>query len=138
MAEELEDGWAEAFAHVFLGWAELVLGDHDLAARHLTLAVGTESLGPVRGTAIEALARLSLESDPRRAARLVGACAAVRESGGGTPPPWLKRRGQAVRAEAETVLGGAEAQRAWDEGRRMSTEQAIAYALEQITPAHHS
>jgi predicted ATPase/DNA-binding SARP family transcriptional activator len=138
MAEELEDRWAEAFAHVFLGWGELALDNHDLAANHLTLAVRIEALGPVRGTAIEALARLSLETDPRRAARLVGACAAVRENGGGTPPPWLKRRGQAVRAEAETILGAAEAQRAWDEGRRMSTAQAIAFALEHIAAAHSS
>ena len=138
MAEELDDGWAEAFAHLFLGWAELALDNHGLAAGHLALAVRTEALGPVRGTAIEALARLSLETDPRRGARLVGACAAVRENGGGVPPPWLKRRGQAVRAEAETVLGAAETQRAWDEGRRMSTEQAIAYALEHVAPAHRS
>jgi predicted ATPase len=41
MAEELEDGWAEAFAHMFLGWAELALDSHDLAAGHLALAVGT-------------------------------------------------------------------------------------------------
>ena len=138
MADELEDGWAQAFAHVFLGWAELMLDNHDLAAGHLAVAVRTEALGPVRGTAIEALARLSLATDPRRASRLVGACAAVRESGGGVPPPWLKRRGQAVRAEAERILGTTEAQRAWDEGRRMSTEQAIAYALASVAPAHGS
>jgi non-specific serine/threonine protein kinase len=138
MAEELEDGWAEAFVHVFLGWAELALDNHDLAAEHLTLAVRAEALGPVRGTAIEALARLSLETDPRRAACLVGASAAVRESGGGVPPAWLKRRGQAVRAEAETILGAPEAQRAWDEGRRMSTAQAIAFALEQAAGANGS
>jgi hypothetical protein len=57
----------------------------------------------------------------------------VRERGGGVPPPWLKRRGEQVRAEAEQVLGPGEAQQAWDEGRRMSTEQAIAYALDQNT-----
>jgi hypothetical protein len=55
----------------------------------------------------------------------------VRETGGGVPPPWLKRRGEAVQAEAERVLGRADAGQAWEEGRRMSTARAIAYALEQ-------
>jgi hypothetical protein len=47
------------------------------------------------------------------------------------PPPWLKRRGEAVQAEAEQVPGPAEARQAWEEGRRMSTDSAIAYALER-------
>jgi predicted ATPase/DNA-binding SARP family transcriptional activator len=134
IAQELEDVWAEGFTRTFLGWAELTLGNHDAAAAHLARAVSTPALGPIRGTGIEALARLSLADDPQRAARLVGACASVRERGGGVPPPWLKRRGERVRAEAEQVLGPAEAQQAWDEGRRMSTEQAIAYALNQDVP----
>ena len=131
IAQELEDVWGEGFARVFLGWVEIALGNNELAAAHLARVVSTPALGPVRGTAIEALARLSLERDPRRAACLVGACASVRESGGGVPPPWLKRRGEAVVAQAEHVLGPAEARRAWEEGRRMSPEQAIAYALHE-------
>jgi hypothetical protein len=109
----------------------MALGRRALAAAHLTRVVRTPALGPVRGTAIEGLARLAVERDPRRAARLVGACASVRESGGGAPPPWLRRRGEAVQTDAEQALGPAEARRAWEEGRRMSTEQAIAYALEE-------
>jgi hypothetical protein len=131
IAQELEDVWGEGFARVFLGWVEIALGNREQAAVHLAQVVATPALGPVRGTAIEGLARLALERDPRRAARLVGACASVRETGGGVPPPWLKRRGEAVQAEAERVLGRADAGQAWEEGRRMSTARAIAYALEQ-------
>jgi hypothetical protein len=131
IAQELEDVWGEGFVRVFSGWAEIVLGNQALAAAHFARVAGTPALGPVRGTAIEGLARLTLEQDPRRAARLLGACASVRESGGGVPPPWLRRRGDAVRAEAEQVLGATETQQAWEEGRRMSTERAIAYALER-------
>jgi non-specific serine/threonine protein kinase len=134
IAQELEDLWGEGFARVFLGWAEIALGNQELAAEHFTRVVRTPALGPVRGTAIEGLARLALEHDPRRAARLVGACASVRETGGGVPPPWLKRRGQAVAAEAEQVLGAVEARQAWEEGRRMSVAQAVAYALEVGIP----
>jgi hypothetical protein len=36
-----------------------------------------------------------------------------------------------VQAEAEQVLGAAAAQQAWEDGRRMSVDRAIAYALEQ-------
>jgi non-specific serine/threonine protein kinase len=130
MAQELKDPWGEGFAHVFLGSAEVFFGDAELAITHLDRAVRSQALGPIRGTAVEALARLALEQDPGRAVRLVGACAAIREAGGGRPPAWLKRRGQAVRAEAEQILGPDETQRIWEEGRSMSTEQAIAYALD--------
>jgi len=130
MAKELKDTWGEGFAHVFLGWAEVFFGDAELAVTHLDRAVRSKALGPIRGTAVEALATLVVEQDPERAVRLVGACAAIREAGGGVPPSWLKRRGQAVRAEAERILGPKEVQRIWEEGRRMSTGQAIAYALD--------
>ncbi|MBV9310347.1 MAG: hypothetical protein JOZ73_05920 [Solirubrobacterales bacterium] len=130
MAEELKDPWGAGFARAFLGWAEIILGNRELALTQLDRAVRSQALGPIRGTALEALARLALAHDPRRAVRLVGACAAVRDAGGGRPPIWLKRRGQAVRAEAEQILGVDEAQRIWEEGRRMSTDQAIAYALD--------
>ncbi len=130
MAEELNDPWGEGFAHVFLGSAEVFFGDPELAVTHLDRAVRSHALGPIRGTAVEAVARLAVEQDPERAVRLVGACAAIREAGGGRPPPWLKRRGQAVRAEAERILGPEEVQRIWEEGRGMRTEQAIAYALD--------
>jgi predicted ATPase/DNA-binding SARP family transcriptional activator len=128
IAEELDDAWGSGFVRALLGWSEIDLGNHELAAAYLRDAVRVAAIGPIRGTAIEGLARVWLEGDPRRAARLVGACASVRESGGGVPPGWLKRRGQAVRAEAERVLGPAEARRAWEQGRRMSVSEAVAYA----------
>ncbi len=121
IAQELKDPWGEGFARVFLGWAEIFFGNPERAVTHLDRAVRSQALGPIRGSAVEALARLVLEQDPRRAVRLIGACAAVREAGGGRPPAWLKRRGQAVRAEAEHILGADETQRIWEEGRRMST-----------------
>lgn len=128
IAEELDDAWGRGFVRALLGWSEIDLGNHELAAAYLRDAARVAGIGPIRGTAIEGLAKVWLESDPRRAARLVGACASVRESGGGVPPGWLKRRGQAVRADAERVLGPAEARQAWEEGRRMSTAEAVAYA----------
>jgi hypothetical protein len=131
IAEELDDAWGRGSARALLGWSEIDLGNHDLAGAYFRDAIRCAAIGPICGTAIEGLARVWLERDPRRAARLVGACASVRESGGGIPPGWLKRRGQAVHTEAERVIGPAEARHAWEQGRRMSTAEAVAYASEE-------
>jgi hypothetical protein len=130
LAQELHDGWGEGFARIFLGWAAIFAGEPAVAIEHLTKAVCTEALGPVRGTAMDAFARIALARDPHRAVRLLGACSSIRERGGGRPPAWLRRRGEAVRAEAEARIGEAEAEAAWLAGRLMSTDEAIAYALE--------
>lgn len=92
-----------------LGWTEIDLGDHEPAGAYFAGAVQIAAIGPIRGTAIDGLARLALDRDPGRAARLLGASVSVRESGGGVPPRWLKRRAEAVRVEADRVLGPAEA-----------------------------
>jgi hypothetical protein len=129
MAHELEDAWGEAFARIFLGWAAAEDGHGQLAARHFGVAVRTEALGPVRGTAFDGLAGLAVEHDGARAMSLLAAATALRERDGGRPPAWLRRRAQAIRARAETLLDADTARAAWDHGLRMSTEQAIVYAL---------
>jgi hypothetical protein len=130
MGRELEDRYGEGFARTFLGWAALYTGDHELAATHLRYGAATEALGPVRGTAIEALARLALErGDPARSMRLLAASAALRNRAGGRPPEWLKRRAADIRQRGERQLTASDADRAWQEGLAMSTEEAVAYAL---------
>ncbi len=129
MARELEDDWGEAFARIFLGLAELDAGNRELAASHLRGALLTEALGPIRGTAVDGLARLAADQDPRRALRLLAASVALRERDGGRPPAWLWRKAYATRAQAEPLLDPLDAQRAWDEGASMSTEETIAYAV---------
>ncbi len=132
MARELDDGWGEGFARIFLGLAELEAGNRQLAASHLRGALLTEALGPIRGTALDGLARLAVDEDPRRAMRLLAASAALRERDGGRPPAWLRRKAAATRAQAEPLLDPLEAERAWNEGIGMSTEETIAYALEPL------
>ena len=100
-----------------------------LATDHFHHAVRTDALGPVRGTALDGLAGLSVRDDPMRAMRLLGAATSLRERDGGQPPAWLRRRGAAIRVQAEAHLSGDAARQAWEHGRSMSTEQAIAYAL---------
>jgi hypothetical protein len=130
MARELKDDWGEAFARIFLGLAELAAGNRQLAATHLRGALLTEALGPIRGTALNGFAELAVSQDPRRAMRLLGAAAALRERDGGRPPAWLERKGAATRAQAEPQLGSRDAERAWNEGIIMGTEETLAYALE--------
>jgi predicted ATPase/DNA-binding SARP family transcriptional activator len=129
LAAELEDDWSEAFARTFLGWLNIDAGNHELAATYLRGALPTEALGPIRGTTLDAFASLAVQQDPRRAMRLLAASAALRERDGGRPPAWLRRRAAAIRAQAERRLDSLEAERAWDEGTIMTTEETVAYAL---------
>jgi hypothetical protein len=73
----------------------------------------------------------SLLADCERAARLFGAVAAVREANG-TPemPVWRDMYDRDLAAVQET-LGESWFAAVWAEGRAMSLEQAIAYALEE-------
>jgi hypothetical protein len=137
MARELEDDWGDAFARIFLGWAALERGEHDLAEGHLRFSVRTEALGPVRGRALDYLAKLALErGDPARAMRLLAASDVLRERSGGRPPKWLLRRSERIRRQAEQQLTPVDAEQAYDEGWAMTTEQAVTYALEGPAPNH--
>jgi predicted ATPase/DNA-binding SARP family transcriptional activator len=130
MACELEDDWGESFARTFLGWAALERGHHELAEEHLRCGVRTEALGPVRGRAMDYLAKLALErGDPIRAVRLLATSDALRERSGGRPPKWLLRRSERIRREAQGELTPLDAEQAYAEGLAMTTEQAVAYAL---------
>ncbi|MBV8942180.1 MAG: hypothetical protein JO240_10635, partial [Solirubrobacterales bacterium] len=131
IAREVQDDWGEGFARIFLGWAEIERGNREVAARHLQQALEIEALGPIRGTALDCFARLALEYDPRRTIRLLAAANALRDRGGGRPPAWIRRRAASMRARAEEQLHPRDAQRAWEEGSTMKTDQTIAYAIQE-------
>jgi class 3 adenylate cyclase len=91
-----------------------------------------------RGIAVflEGLAReAGVQGDARRAARLFGAAAALREALG-TPRPHAERGDyeEHVAATAEQ-LGPEQFAVAWVEGSCMTVEEAMAYALEQSLSA---
>jgi hypothetical protein len=82
---------------------------------------------------LDCLAGLAGVAEPVRAARLLGAAAALRDADQ-SQPVWARRR------EIERNLAAARAQlddatfaAAWAEGRAMTLEQAIAYGLEPDT-----
>jgi hypothetical protein len=131
LAQELDDRWGEGFSLFFLGLADLDAGDRGLATARFRGALMAEALGPIRAGPLEGLAALACERDPGRTLRLMGAATSLRERHGGRPPPpVIKRRAAAVRARAEQQLDQDMAEQAWNEGLRMTTDEAIGYALE--------
>jgi predicted ATPase/class 3 adenylate cyclase/Tfp pilus assembly protein PilF len=116
-----------------LGWAALVGGDHDRAhdLHEESLALSRE-LGD-KYTASESLEGVACSTgakgDVERAGRLFGAAEALREAVGYQQT--LKERAlrEPYLATARSRLGGSSWARAWEKGRSMTFEEAIAYAL---------
>ena len=91
------------------------------------IASGLEGMASVQGQT-----RAQLE----RAAQLYGAVAFLRDAIGAPIP--LNERPSYDRdlAATRTALGDAVFEAAWAEGQVMTLEQAVAYALEELLPAH--
>jgi tetratricopeptide (TPR) repeat protein len=118
-----------------LGWAALAMGDRqkaeDLHQESLMLCrelgdklTGAESL---EGLACAAGAR----GEARRAARLFGAAQALRNAAGYQQAARYGSRSEPYLAEARSLTSEAAWLVAWEEGRSMGFEDAIAYALEK-------
>ncbi len=69
--------------------------------------------------------------EAERAARLFGACEALPEAMGITPEPWESALQEPYLAAARSRLDEAAWQKAWTDGRAMTLEDAVAYALEE-------
>jgi non-specific serine/threonine protein kinase len=85
---------------------------------------------------LQAIARLAMaEGHPAHAARLWGAAEALREPLGAPLLPREQEEHDDGVAALREALGEAAFAAAWAEGRSMSMEQALAYALEEgVTP----
>jgi predicted ATPase/DNA-binding SARP family transcriptional activator len=129
MAEELGDRWGMAYGLMLLGFAEIEAGKGASAGLRfrdaLNLRVGGFMAGPLEG-----LAHLVAEESAERAMRLLGAAMEIRDRFGGRRPPVMDRVIEPIRGRAERHLEPDLARRAWDEGHQMTTEEALAFALE--------
>jgi tetratricopeptide (TPR) repeat protein len=106
-----------------------------------------QELGDQEGIAnsLESLGSLALEQHPAamrdrlagvdRAARLWAAAATVREAMGAPLPPADQARLDEELAAARAVLGDRAFQAAWDAGRALAPDDAVAYALGEDDPA---
>jgi tetratricopeptide (TPR) repeat protein len=116
-----------------LGWATLRQGKRESAK-----TLHEESLVLCRELGDEMIATESLEGlacyaeakgEPERATRLFGAAEALREAVGYQQTPRERALREPYLAAAQSRLERAPWTRAWEEGRSMSFEEAIAYAL---------
>ena len=92
------------------------------------IALGVEALAWIAGA----------QGDAERAARLIGATQAVWESIPSSLPPVLSAHHEACERRARSRLGAAEFDRARRAGAALTREAAVAYALEEETPAQPS
>ena len=117
--------------------------DHDVQAAssytrqalELTQTRSGRRRSRISGSALHMQATIALASGfPARAVRLFGAVEMIFETIAIPIPTFFMSYHQQQLAETRRLLDGAVWQRAWQEGRAMSIEQAFAYALEPPEP----
>jgi predicted ATPase/class 3 adenylate cyclase len=132
---ELGDAFGLVDALQEKGRAALELGELEVArSSFLETLEGLAPIGYRTGVAIalDALAALEISlGHPVRALRLAGAAEALKESAGGQVPPEFAYPDP--RRAARTALPEERIASAWDEGRAMSLDEAVAYA--RVDPA---
>jgi predicted ATPase/class 3 adenylate cyclase len=117
-----------------LGRIALAEGDLSTAAASFLEALDNdEEVGNRTGMGIvldNLAAKASAEGRHVRAVRLGGASEAIKEAAGGhAPPPFIDLPDP--RDAAGEVLGDAAVRAAWEEGRAMTLDQAVAYARQE-------
>ena len=130
---ELGDVWMQAITEWGVGVSAIVLGKFEEARAHFAkcLQAGLD-LGNRTGVPypIEAFAALAVaEHQHERAARLLGAAESMRAGSGMAQEPAYHPALRAIFAEAAGALASAPAVAARREGRAMSADEAIAFAL---------
>ncbi len=130
---EMGDLWSAAF--VLSDWGELALHQREADRAEELYREAIELIRPYEDPralawALVGLAGVAvLREIPHRAARLLGAAAALMDSVGGTLIPLHQLRHDQVAAEARTALGEEAYNQAWQDGRTLTQSQALGYAL---------
>src|SRR5581483_9367841 len=136
--QEVGDAWGVAISLSNLAELALQRGGHETAARLLEESlVLLRKLGVRRTTAatLEVAAALWLaRGQPFRAARLLGAAEALREAIGVKLPPVDRPAHDRLVATVRASLGEAAFRAAWEDGRIMALDDAIACALAAAGP----
>jgi tetratricopeptide (TPR) repeat protein len=114
-----------------LGRAAIELGDYEVARRSLLEALDPlEAVGyrTAIAIALDSLAELENRTgQPVRALHLAGAAEALKEAAGGQVPPEFAALSDLRRATRNS-LSQDRITTAWEEGRKMSLQEAVAYA----------
>jgi predicted ATPase len=126
-------GWALADSLAGLGNVYRLAGQLDESKPHfregLTMFRESENEAGVAMTLDMVAALASAEGKHARAVQLAGAASAIKDRLGGGAPEEMIRVGD-VRETAREPLGDDAVERAWEEGRSMSIDEAVALGLE--------
>jgi predicted ATPase len=137
VAHELGTPWEIGDAHNVIGWAECDEGHRDLALKHFTEGITIlHGIGNPPGVmaSLEGLACLAATSAaPRRAARLWGATEALRQEMGGARAVHMRVAFERHVKPVRAILTDEAFDQAWNEGRAMSLDEAVRYALDEQT-----
>jgi non-specific serine/threonine protein kinase len=130
---ELRDDWGLVLPLTKLGLVAMRQGDLAAAVAYLKESVAVQREAGERwflSLAVEGLGRvLAAQGHHERAARLLGAGEFLRETVGATVLPFYLYDDDLARGRLRQELGGPAFASLWAEGRAMTIEQAIAYAL---------
>ena len=134
LRRQLGSKWGIGVSLGTLGWVAIREGDWSRALTRLgeSLEVRQE-IGDKGGCAwcLERLAEVALaQGKPEKAVRLLSAAAALRISIGSVIDPVDQLEYQNRRTSLRAELGEEQFAKIWEEGRSMTLEQAIGYALE--------
>lgn len=129
----IKDAVGVAFALLALAWAQLQSGN--IRAAHATVIEAIKmlrSMGDQWGVSL-CLDHLSCvavaEGNSERAFRLAGAATTVREKSGAQALPWVQALVDRWLERARIKLGAAAVERAFSEGKALSFNAAVDYAL---------
>jgi ATP/maltotriose-dependent transcriptional regulator MalT len=134
LMRQVGDQWSMALVLVNLGGVAQARGEYEPARRAYEESLALcQELKDRRGMAwcLECLAEVAAaQGRPQRGARLMGAAEGLLDAiGASWPPNYVAGRERAM-AVIRTALGDETSAAAWAEGRAMTLQQAIAYALE--------
>jgi len=138
ICRKIEDDWALALALRNLGIGAFRQGDYERAAVQLreSLTVLGEPGNPLYMQNLELLAAaVSMRGDHGRAAWLFGSAEALRQAVGAFVLPLYRAEYDGGVAAARAGLDEGAFTAAWAEGRGMTPEQAVEYALGTEDPA---
>jgi Flp pilus assembly protein TadD len=132
LRRQLGNKWGVGVSLGMLGWVAMRERDWDRAARRLGESLKVRHKG---GSAwcLERLAGVAMvQGQSEKAVRLFGAAAALRASIGSVIDPADQANYEKNRKSLRAKLGKERFKTIWEEGRAMTLEQVVAYALENI------
>jgi tetratricopeptide (TPR) repeat protein len=140
LRRQLGNKWGIGVSLGTLGLAALRQRDWERAVSLLSESLEVRREISDKGGSAWCLERLAeiaqAQGDSERAVRLLSAAAALRVSIGSVIDPADQAEYQSQRAALRAKLGEEQFAAIWNEGRALTFEQAVAYALEDQPPEH--